>query len=183
MYCILSLGVEIFEQDDAIYILEISLKVLICYFLFLTNTKQRTPTSCHFMALILATVSDSFLFGWLHQAMVIAPSQNLLKALKLYDKAWIMLVVYPLPRIHSYNSCNWSQNDTKLSSVQCSIGIFSYHFNAGEWGAATSLMEHTDERGHLVSSAFSSLFTLGCNPIILNASTLIASTKSPNGVL
>lgn len=34
-------------------------------------------------------------------------------------------------------------------------------------------------RGHLVSSAFSSLFSLGWNPIILNASTLIASTKKP----
>lgn len=129
------------------------------------------------------TVSDSFSCGWLHQAMVIAPWQNLLKALKLYDKAGIMVVVYPLLRIHSNNSSSWSQNETKLSFVQYFIGIFSYHFNAGEWGAATPVTEHSNERGHLVSSAFSSLFSLGCNPIILNADTLIESTKSPNGVL
>lgn len=187
IYFILSLGVEIFEQEDAMHILEISLKVLICYFLILTNIKHRTPTCYHFMAFSHNTVSDSFSCGWLHQAVAISPWQNLLKALKLCDKALIMVVVYPLLRIHSNNSCNWSQNDLprqpKLSSVQYSIRIFSCHFSAGEWGTDTPVKEQSSEWCHLVSSAFSSLFSLGCNPIILNESTLMASTKSPNVVL
>ena len=49
IYCIISVGVDTFEQDDATHILEISLKVLICNFLFLTNTynfPQRTLIFC-----------------------------------------------------------------------------------------------------------------------------------------